>query len=236
MSIPKFTRNFWNADHNKNFHYLEQRFHSSDKLRFLEIGSYEGYSAFFLCNTILSHCKDPLMLCIEPDEPNDFLRHNLKPFDYVTIMNSYSTELPIILKEIDELDLGYVDGDHHASTVLHDMIIVWENLKVGGLLLVDDYEMKVEDPWFYISHKEFLEHPRLNWIHPKQAVDAFMSVYKGQFEIEIENYQIGLRKTVSLNSGKNLNHGINKTIKRSLRYVSKTATVQSLCKHSRRMH
>lgn len=197
---PTFTRNFWEDDHYKNFRYLEQRFFNESKLLFLEIGCYEGFSSHYLCKNILSGRKDPKLICIEPEDVEGRLARNLAPFDFVTIFNAYSSNLSIILKHFGELDLGYVDGDHHASTVLHDMIIVWENLKLGGLLLVDDYEMEIRDPWFYISHKEFLEHPRLNWIHPRQAVDAFMSVYKGQYEIEIENYQIGLRKTINLDS------------------------------------
>ena len=101
-------------------------------------------------------------------------------------------------------DFIYIDGDHTAFAVLEDMVLSWKLLKIGGMLLVDDYEMKIKDPWFYKSHKEFKDTPRLMFIHPMVAISAFMTIYRGCYTLAIDNYQIGLIKNVGL-CEKNLN-------------------------------
>jgi hypothetical protein len=90
----------------------------------------------------------------------------------------------------------YIDGDHHSSFVLEDAILTWRLLKKDGIMLFDDYKMRVTDKWFYRSHKEFNRSCR--WLHPRIGIDSFLKAYKGQYEIWINNYQIGLRKITDL--------------------------------------
>jgi len=80
---------------------------------------------------------------------------------------------------------------------LEDLVLSWKLLKVGGLMLIDDYEMETLDPWFYISHKQFQNTPRLRFTHPRIAIDAFRNIYRGQYETVIDNYQIGLKKVLN---------------------------------------
>ena len=70
-------------------------------------------------------------------------------------------------------------------------------------MLMDDYEMKAVDPWHYVSHKEFQDHPRLHFRHPHVAIDAFLAIYRGMYERVIDNFQVGVRKVSDL-GGKNL--------------------------------
>ena len=107
-----------------------------------------------------------------------------------------------------QYDVIYIDGDHNACSVLEDAILAWRLLKIGGILLFDDYMMEITDPWFYIMHKEFQTEKRfgLMFHHPKEAIDDFLSTYKGQYEMYIDNYQIGLVKFVQIDK-LNLNHG-----------------------------
>ena len=73
----------------------------------------------------------------------------------------------------------YVDGAHDARNTLTDMCMAWELLKKDGVMLIDDYE----------------------WIHgnteqekPKLAIDCFLEVYKGKYELLFKNYQVGIKK------------------------------------------
>jgi hypothetical protein len=95
-------------------------------------------------------------------------------------------------------DFIYLDGDHNAQGLLRDTVYSWEVLKTGGLLLMDDYEMELTDPWHYISHKEFSIYPRANFKPPCCAIDSFLSSYRGLYDKVIDNYQIGVVKRVSL--------------------------------------
>jgi hypothetical protein len=111
-----------------------------------------------------------------------------------------------LLQNKEEFDFIYTDGDHNAPGLLEDMVLSWKLLKVEGLLLVDDYEMKIKDPWFYKCHKEFKDTPKLMFIHPMVAISSFMTIYRGCYEVFIDNYQVGLIKKIDL-SKKNINSG-----------------------------
>ena len=76
-------------------------------------------------------------------------------------------------------DCIYIDGDHCAKQVLCDAVLCWHVLKKNGLLIFDDYRLK-------LSPKEL--------DHPQMAIDAFMDVYKGHYELVHKEWQVVLRK------------------------------------------
>jgi predicted O-methyltransferase YrrM len=43
--------------------------------------------------------------------------------------------------ELRDVDFFHVDGDHSHDGCTHDMVLAWESLKRGGVLVVDDYDM-----------------------------------------------------------------------------------------------
>ncbi len=68
----------------------------------------------------------------------------------------------LMLEKQFDFDMVYIDGSHIASDVLLDATMSFQLLKVGGLLIFDDY--------LRTDQKE-LQHPQI-------AVDAFMSIYR----------------------------------------------------------
>lgn len=192
---------FWNIDHKNNFakiaryyKYSYNYINDSKPLVFLEIGSCEGYTAVWLLDNILVGPQDRL-ICLEPDV-SDLLIENLSHHgEKAFIKKEYShKQLSVYKSRRNYFDFIYIDGDHNAAGVLEDMVLAWRILKPGGILLVDDYEMKVLDKWFYKSHYEFKNNPRLNWQHPSIAINSFLSIYRGCYESFIDNYQIGIKK------------------------------------------
>jgi hypothetical protein len=172
----------------------------------LEIGTFEGRTII----KILESVPNSLATIIDPD-PGPNFHHNLDEWIRSGRLNWIEDYSFNALRRINKkFDFIYVDGDHNASGVLEDAVLSWRCLKVGGLLLFDDYLMEIRDPWFYIMHKEFNRYPGLTFYHPKEAIDAFLAIYKGQYEFLIDNYQIGLTKICEI-GGKNLNHGDKKT-------------------------
>lgn len=210
----QFTINFWNDCHYKNFEKICTHFRKQkETVEILEIGTFEGYTAFYLLDEI-PHCR---VTSIDPDvhEPNfsNNLREWLKNNDSARFNLKSDYSFRVMIDEITkgrQYDFIYIDGDHNACGVLEDAILAWRLLKIGGILLFDDYMMEIADPWFYIMHKEFLTDKRygLMFHHPKEAIDAFLSIYKGQYEMYIDNYQIGVIKFVQIDK-LNLNHGDN---------------------------
>jgi hypothetical protein len=76
-------------------------------------------------------------------------------------------------------DVIYLDGDHYALPFLDDLVLTWPLLKVGGMLLIDDYRTKRE--------KER---------QVKSVVDCVMQPVFGPYiEQFADNMQVGYVKT-----------------------------------------
>jgi predicted O-methyltransferase YrrM len=168
-------------------------------LHFLEIGSFEGRSACWLLQNILTH-ESSRLTCIDlfldamggEDESMPRVANPNAAFDQniaatgaahrVTKLRGASEDLLRPLPR-SNYDFIYIDGSHHAPYVLSDAVLSWYVLKVGGLLCFDDYEWAPEFPP--------LE-------RPQAGIDAFMSLYAGLFEVVSKGYQVTLRKTADL--------------------------------------
>lgn len=90
-------------------------------------------------------------------------REKLARFPNVTIHKGYSQDiLPKLIAQGLRVDSVYVDGDHAARSALMDGAFSFLLLKVGGLMIFDDYEWTVmPDPLDC----------------PKRGIDAFFSAY-----------------------------------------------------------
>lgn len=129
----------------------------------LEIGSYEGRSAVWWFENILTH-PDSRLSCIDVwsnAEIEARFQANTNPFaERLTVIKKFSgaalRKLPM-----HGFDFVYVDGAHEGMNVLEDAILAWRLLKVGGILVFDDYEFTNEK----------------RTIQPKPAIDAFVAIY-----------------------------------------------------------
>jgi len=222
MNKYKFTKkaDWWEIDHQLNFDFIKQYFmaiyipfsesipsnscESSYRLSFLEIGVFEGRTSVWLLDNILeipNNGRSGILHCIEPNLTKNG-KFNLKQHMGNIILHemlSVKALISFIQEDVFKFDFIYVDGDHNACGLLEDLVLSWKLLKVEGIMLIDDYEMETTDPWHYKSHKEFnLHNPKLRFTHPRIAIDAFLGIYRGQFELIIDNYQIGIKKIINL--------------------------------------
>jgi len=77
-------------------------------------------------------------------------------------------------------DFVYIDGSHVASDVLEDAVLSFPLLKLNGLIIFDDY-MLDGDHDLSVS---------------KTAIDAFLDIYRGQYELLRRESQVIIRKTL----------------------------------------
>lgn len=211
MSKYNFSMDFWNDYHYENFNRIANRFKAyQHRIDILEIGTFEGRTAFWLLDNIPNCCLTVIDTDVGPKFKDNFSAwakdNETERFNW---RRDYS--YPCLLDEFakgKKYDLIYIDGDHNASGVLEDAVLSWRILKPYGILLFDDYMMEIRDPWFYIMHKEFQTEKRsgLTFHHPREAIDSFLNIYKGQYQPFIDNYQVGVTKLFELNK-LNLNHG-----------------------------
>jgi predicted O-methyltransferase YrrM len=158
----------------------------------LEIGSFEGRSAVWLLENILTDSSSRLT-CVDTFNGQEGLtnpnfvrgafqrfRHNIsktgRGSQVTTLIGSSQIELRHCTSAF---DFVYVDGSHYAPDVLEDAVLTFRLLNVGGVMIFDDYA------W---------NHARLT-LPPGPAIDAFVKLYCERIEIIHMSYQLHLRKT-----------------------------------------
>jgi len=164
-------------------------FKSQKIVKCLEVGSWQGLSAYFL----LSNLNNANLVCVDTWEGAD--EH--KSVEYLTSVESTFdgnlsefTDRLIKYKgtsfsfynskfEASAYDFIYVDGSHHSDDVLVDSIKCFEMLKVGGLLIFDDY--------FWKYYDKAID-------NPAGAINLFVRLKHHQLEIVCFDYQLIVRK------------------------------------------
>lgn len=156
--------------------------------RILEIGSYEGRSACYFIEKFAA--ERPIELhCV--DSWQGGIEHNAKAmsavekrFDYnvalaqrrvphpVKLIKHKSLSHPALAKLIfinpePVFDVIYIDGSHQAPDVLTDAVMAFQLLRVGGLMIFDDYLWSME---------ELGKQDSFNM--PKPAIDAFINIFQ----------------------------------------------------------
>jgi predicted O-methyltransferase YrrM len=166
-----------------------------ERQSFLEVGCFEGRGTCWFLEHGLDAtgeitCIDPFMGSMEHtdlDLSELYSRFNLnvdsvkKPEQSIRTMayDSYKALAKLIV-ERKEFDFIYIDGDHTAPAVLTDACMAWGLLKKGGVMLFDDYHWNPEG---YTDQQK-----------PKIAVDMFSYVFKGQFKVVHDGYQVAVQK------------------------------------------
>lgn len=81
--------------------------------------------------------------------------------------------------EMHSYDFVYIDGSHHAKDVMIDALQAWSLIKVGGIIIFDDYNLKSN-----------------HWGVPLPAIDAFLDVFGPYIDVIHKKYQVIIRKKV----------------------------------------
>ena len=192
--MPSYSAD-WFAGHAPLWERLLARYRGKPRLRFLEIGSFEGRSAVWLLTNVLTHPTSRLV-CVDTFEGSDEHREmgmnlggvyerfleNVAPFAArVRVLRGPSQEVLRSRRlRSESLHFAYVDGSHRARDVLEDAVLAFRLLKPGGLLIFDDY--------CWGPGREETTRPRL-------AIDAFLSVYRDAYVLLHLGYQVAVAKT-----------------------------------------
>ena len=162
--------------------------------RVLEIGAFEGLSACF----VLWRLPDANVTAVDTFAGSAELRaRNLLPDDLEVRfdVNVASVDASRVRKLVGDsthmlldlhaegarFDFVYIDGSHLALDVLVDAALSWSLLATGGFLVFDDYG------WSALGVDPLLG--------PRAAVDAFLTLVDGKYELISQGTQMALRKT-----------------------------------------
>lgn len=169
---------------------LLQPWQGRDGLSFLEIGCFEGRSTVWFLENVLTApsstitCVDTFRgsdehdpLAVDPDALRAVFQTNIARFG--TRVRVLEGDSRVVLRSMApdaRFDLVYVDGSHRAPDVLSDAVLSWPLVRPGGLLVFDDYRWKGTGS------------------RPRVAIDAFLRVHRGTYELLHKGYQVAIRK------------------------------------------
>lgn len=143
----------------------------------LEIGSYEGQSAYFFLNYFLN----VKLTCVDIWKNQNVNYKNInfdnveKKFDenlvnhknQVTKFKGSSKKF-FFQNKVKDFDLIYIDGSHYFKHVYYDALQSFKVLNINGYILFDDYLFK------YKSQQDS---------HPIFAINKFLKKYKNKIRI-----------------------------------------------------
>lgn len=171
-------------------------------LNFLEVGCFEGRATNYLLENILTgqgckiHVVDTFAGSTEESGMNWDSEYKFSEL-YNTFVNNVSENSDrviihqgesgkVLRRDFDDsmFDFVYIDGSHKAPDVLQDAILCHPLLKVGGVMIFDDYGWR--DPKNLDPTNS-----------PAMGIDFFYTAYKLKYDMVFQGYQVGLYKTAN---------------------------------------
>ena len=156
---------------------------------YIEVGVFEGGTIVWLNDELAPLNKNFKAYGIDPhttspdihdhplDEAGELFEHNLKECKDCRIeyIKKYSQEglIDLINKKV-KAELIYIDGNHTAGAVLTDLVLAWELLIEGGVILCDD-----TTAWMYDDKNG----TRSAQMSPRMAVEFFIQCHWHEIEI-----------------------------------------------------
>ena len=202
MSEYEFTSDWFS----KNVSVWSQIIAQLKPTRILEIGSYEGRST---CYLIESCSRDHAIEVYAIDSWEGSVELNAgamrevehrfdanvaiarqraaHPVNLEKLKKRSSRALvELIARQANLFDFIYIDGSHQAPDVLTDSVLAFQLLRVGGVMIWDDYL------WYIEQHGN---QDLLNM--PKMAIDSFINNFQRKLRIlkDLPIYQLCVEKT-----------------------------------------
>jgi cephalosporin hydroxylase len=150
----------------------------------LEIGSWEGRSAIFFAEFL----KPARLTCVDTfgggaeHQGSSTLSGIEVRFDantaaYASLEKKKMRSIEALdqfVREGRRYDVIYVDGSHDMDDALIDSVLCWRLLKVGGVIIWDDYKWSAG---------------------MKRAIDLFLAYRGGEYQLLDRGWQVAARRT-----------------------------------------
>lgn len=164
----------------------------------LEIGSYQGRSAVWLLENILTHPSSKIT-CIDTFEGSVEHSHaqkqNISELFEANVIRNFGNKVIVhkgrsadvlrTLPTTKTYDFVYVDGAHLSANAMEDAVLSFPLLRVGGIMIFDDFQG---------GEPGERDHPK----NPYTGIVGFVSAYSPFVDVIHVGYQLALRKTASL--------------------------------------
>ena len=180
--MPTYTKDFVSQHANRMRNALKEFIGAPCHM--LELGTFEGRSAAWFLDEILTHPESHLTTVDPYCYPANYtarcaLAARSKVDDVLDVakrtaaanLAAYGDRVSMVCMESfhflracdNTYDAIYIDGNHHSAWVMEDAVLAWRLLKVKGIMMFDDYK--------WGKNKPARETPRL-------ATDTFIEMHK----------------------------------------------------------
>jgi len=141
----------------------------------VEVGSYEGRSALWILENLLGH-EGSVLHCVDTFEGG--VEHDA--VQTTGLLARFAANIGV------KADFVYVDGSHQAPDVLADLVLAFQVLRPGGVLICDDYLWSNEGP----GTEDVLNSPKI-------AIDAFTTIFRRKlaYAVNARMWQFACVKT-----------------------------------------
>lgn len=192
---PKYRFTFdWVAPHASAWESDLAHLKGKPNVRGLEIGCFEGQSACWWLDNILT---DPTsrLTCVDPfaiPMGSVLLRYFEGYFDHNVAASGAGERVTklvgssqVLLRALpsSHFDFVYVDGSHRVGDVLQDAVLAWTVLRPGGIAMFDDYDL-VDDVAEGLLARA-----------PGRALDPFVAILGSGATVLRRDWQLILRKS-----------------------------------------
>lgn len=193
-------------------------------LRALEIGSFEGRSTVWLCEHVLT-ADDARIDCLDLFATDPVYGDYAARFRANTAAHAHKvrmvpgTSFQGLRTVEGPYDITYIDGWHSAFGALADGVMSWPLLRVGGVMVFDDYLWapprlgpirrpgRLSRAWSRLRGRHWRTDALLHRIaqapteSPKRGVDGLLATLEGHYELLGSGYQLAVRKTRDFGNG-----------------------------------
>lgn len=179
---PTFSED-WFADHAHVWAEHLGDFIGRKDLNYLEIGVYEGRAMLWAFDKVLTDPSSRAVAIDLFDHPGLEARfkENIERAGHKTQVETRKGYSNVVLAQLGDakFDIIYIDASHSGNDVLRDAVLAWEHLRIGGVMIFNDYTYRKHLP---------------DQLKPKPAIDAFVSMFRDEVEVLHADQQFLLRR------------------------------------------
>lgn len=191
--MAQFSQDWFSQNSKYWERHIVPKFAGKPRLKFLEIGCFEGKATVWMLDNILTDQTSQITTIdtfegstehqggdIDVAQIEKAFMSNIEPYrEKVSVHKGYSQIILRTFSPEETYDLIYVDGSHHPVDVLEDAVLSFRLLKKGGVLVFDDYTWMV---------------PGEPNDRPGIAIESFMSTHRDTMELIHIGWQVFLVK------------------------------------------
>ena len=193
-------------------------------LRMLEIGSFEGRSTRWFLEHVLT-ADDARIDCLDLFAPDPVYGDYPARFRANTAAHAHrirmlaGTSFDGLRRVEGPYDIVYIDGWHSAFGALADGVMSWPLLRVGGVMVFDDYLWapprlgpvrrpgRLARAWARVRGTHWRDEALRRRValapteSPKLGVDGLLATLDGHYALLGAGYQLAVRKTRDFDQG-----------------------------------